>query len=180
MQADIIKRMREEEAALCRKLQAVREFLKAYGEEPLGNNAPARPQAAKPAEGGGRGRNEITGFTEQTRKSVVLAIEAMLDTNELLKTRDLVQYVEDRGHEISGNNKVNALGALLARSSDIESHGKSGWSLADREKARALIEKYGPKRNEPPAVTQSGSETGAAGAPTPAYPWNNPRLAPTG
>lgn len=180
MQADIIKRMREEEADLSRKLQAVRDFLKAYGEAPIESDSRARQQSPKASDGGAREKVEVTGFTEQTRASVILSMTALLEAETLLKTRDLVKFVETMGHTISGNNKVNALGALLARSADIESHGKSGWSLVDREKAMAIVEKYGPKQNEPPAETHGGSDAGKVSAPTPANPWRNPQLAPAG
>lgn len=158
MDADIVRRMREEEADLVRKLQAVRDFLAAYGEAPITRPQPAAGRAR--AEGGTRPKVEIDSFTAQTRNSVVLAIQALTTTTGLMKTSELVQYVEAMGHTISGENKVNALGALLSRSADLIGHGKSGWELADREKALEIVNNYAPKRNEAPdAPTPRASES---------------------
>jgi len=157
MNADIVQQMRREEADLARKLQAVRAFLAAYGE------APEEPKLSAPRAGeeiSSREKVEITSFTEQTRRSVVLAMQAMTVSPGLVKTRDLVKHIEAMGHAVSGKNPVNALGALLARSADVVGHGKSGWSLVDREKAIAIIQKYGPTENEAPAPSPSASDAG--------------------
>lgn len=155
MDADIVNRMRAEEADLVRKLQAVRDFLTVYGEAPL--NA-ARTTAAGPkADTGGRPKAEIDSFTAQTRTSVVLALQALTTNPGLMKTSELVQFIESMGHTINGDNKVNALGALLARSADVKGHGKSGWELADPEKALRIVASFAPKRNEAPDVSPSGA-----------------------
>src|SRR3546814_272619 len=113
--------MREEEADLARKLQAVRDFLRAYGEAP--KSAQNEGVTAKPKGAAGpREKAEITSFTDQTRRSVVLAMQALTTSSTLMKTRELVDFVEAMGHQISGDNKVNALGALLARSVDLVGH----------------------------------------------------------
>lgn len=175
MEADIVKRMRDEEADLVRKLRAVRDFLAAYGEAPKGDAAaPAAPAAAARREGP-RDKVEITSFTPQTRKSVVLAMQAMTTRNTLAKTRELVEFIESMGHEISGVNKVNALGALLSRSVDIVGHGKAGWSLADREKAVAIVNQYTRDENEAPAgdtggASEADGEGGSAPDPSPVNP----------
>jgi hypothetical protein len=157
MDADIVERMRSEEADLVRKLQAVRDFLAAYGEAPKGSPGLTRPTPRSDA--GGRPKVEIDSFTAQTRTSVVLAIQALTLTPGLMKTSELVQVVEAMGHTINGENKVNALGALLSRSVDVIGHGKSGWELADREKALRIVSNYAPKRNEAPDVSPSGDSS---------------------
>ncbi|WP_066114610.1 MULTISPECIES: hypothetical protein [Sphingomonadales] len=165
MDNDIVAKMRAEEADLTRKLKAVRDFLAAYGETPSAEaNSPvrgSRPQSV------GREKVEITSFTEQTRRSVVLAMQAMTTTNALMKTKDLVAFVEAMGHTITGQNKVNALGALLARSIDIQGHGKSGWSLVNRDRALEIVSKYVLQENEPVSNDATGSDAGGWGAPTP-------------
>lgn len=64
------------------------------------------------------------------------------------------------GVVITGQNKVNALGALLSRSVDIVSHGKAGWSLADYEKAVRIVAEHAaqPKENEPSSGYAVGSD----------------------
>lgn len=173
MNADIVKQMREEEADLVRKLQAVRDFLHAYGEAPSDVGVTGTSGRAKSASGS-REKVEITSFTEQTRTSVVLAMMCMAADGKLKKTRELVEFIEAMGHEVSGKNPVNALGALLARSADIEGHGKSGWSLVDREKAVELIRQYGPEENEPESENASGSYAGREGVAAPTNPFDQP------
>lgn len=165
MDADIVKRMRAEEADLVRKLQAVRDFLSAYGEAP---REPVTSRVAASAESGARPKVGIDSFTAQTRLSVVLAMKALMSTNGLMKTSELVQAIEAMGHTVNGDNKVNALGALLSRSVDLIGHGKSGWELADRERALEIVSHYAPKENEAPAsIARGASETDGEGGRTP-------------
>lgn len=163
----IVRTMREEEADLSRKLKAIREFLAAYGEATKrveGGDRPAMATSIKPS----REKVEITSYTDQTRPSVVLSMQALAIEPKPVKTRQLVDFVEMMGHEITGKDKVNSLGALLGRSADIIGHGKSGWSLADRDKAVEIIGRYYPNKNEAPeAKANDASEDGGWGAPTP-------------
>lgn len=163
MQAEIIKQMRDEEAALLRKLDAVRTFLAAYGEEPVVAGAAPAP-AATQSDSARRAREKvaITSFTLQTRQSVLLSLEAMVHAQGLVKTSDLVDYVHKRGHEISGDNKVNALGALLSRSEDVQGFGKSGWTVRDRERALAILTEHLYKENGPHGAFTGGPETASA------------------
>ena len=64
-------------------------------------------------------------------ESVVDAAEAALTGREdaPVPTRELVGMIEERGVEIRGNDKVNALSALLSRSTRIKSNGRRGWTL---------------------------------------------------
>jgi hypothetical protein len=193
MDSDIVQRMRAEEADLVRKLSAVRGFLAAYGEGPVDGPVAVQEQSSpnpqKPTakrEPGARPKVEIDSFTEQSRISVLLSMMAMTTTKHLMKTKQLVEFVEAMGHTVSGDNKVNALGALLSRSVDIISHGKSGWELVDREKALQLLEQHrsligGSEDNDPPVdfnVILGGPEAGEEGAPPPTNPWVNPSHSP--
>lgn len=177
MNADIVTQMRAEEADLSRKLQAVRAFLAAYGEMPReasADEAPPRQASASHS----REKVEITSFNEQTRRSVLLAMEAMVYSDGLLRTAQLVEYVESRGHQISGANKINALGALLARSLDVKGFGRSGWSVVDRDNAMRLLQKYEYKEKEPTSESAAGPDAEKEGAATPTYSWNQPNLSP--
>ena len=53
-------------------------------------------------------------------------------------TRDLVQYMEESGITITGNNKVNSLSALLARSTKMKGWGRAGWTRAATEDGELL------------------------------------------
>lgn len=173
MNAEIVKQMRSEEADLVRKLQAVRDFLAAYGEKPIGNDSAVKASNVRPSRTI-REKVDISSFTAQTRRSVLLALEKMAHTDGLTKTKELVDYIESRGHEVSGKNKVNSLGALLARSLDVEGHGKSGWDVVDRDRALQLLTKYEYNEKEPTSEDAGGSETGWGGAATPNTPWTKP------
>ena len=182
MNADIVKQMRAEETDLLRKLQAVRDFLAAYGEAPKGGDR-ADGEAPKPTRSSVRSKSvPITSYQDDTRTSVALALMFMASNDGLVKTADLVKSIEAMGHEIGGANKVNALGALLARSEDVEGHGKRGWTVYDREHALALAREHAAqflgndaeKEKEPDSGNATGSDTGQGSAPTPTYPWKQP------
>ena len=186
MNADIVKQMRAEEADLVRKLEAVRVFLAAYGEAPKGGDSTA-PKTTRSAP---RSKNvPITSYQADTRTSVALSLMIMATSPGLVKTADLVKGVEAMGHEISGSNKVNALGALLARSEDVEGRGKSGWTVYDREKALALAREHAgqflgettPNEKEPSSANAVGPDAGTEGAATPTRSvWNPPSVQSVG
>ena len=155
MDDDIIARMRGEEADLSRKLKAVRDLLVAYGQD-VGTphvSLPATaikvgpPRAAAAASS--RDKVGIDGFGPYGKGIVATAMAAMLDSPDNLKTRAIVEFLEARNVAITGENKVNAVGALLSRSSDIASHGKAGWSLVSDDRAKEIVSQYAHKENEP-------------------------------
>ena len=181
MNADIVKQMRAEEADLVRKLQAVRDFLSAYGEAPKGGDA----GASNPNRNSARSKSvPITSYQAETRTSVALALMIMATSPGLVKTAKLVEGIEAMGHEIGGANKVNALGALLSRSEDVEGHGKSGWTVYDRDQAMALAREHAgqylgasnPKENEPESESASGSDAGRKGVGAPTDPFDQPSV----
>lgn len=181
MNADIVNQMRAEEADLVRKLEAVRTFLSAYGEAPKGANGSGT--SPKDSRSSARSKSvPITSYQADTRTSVALALMLMANNDGLVKTADLVNGIEAMGHEIGGANKVNSLGALLARSEDVEGHGKSGWTVFDREHAMELAREHAgqylggqaQKEKEPDSDNATGSDAGQGGAPTPSYPWKQP------
>lgn len=149
MENDVTQWLQAEEASLLQKLAAVRATIAAYGVQSAsrGTQTPVAAKAATPA----RGKVGIEGFGAYGRKVVAEAMKVMLTTNHATKTRDLVAAMEAMNVEITGENKINALGALLARSSDITSHGKGGWTLADRDAAIEIVGKYARKENEAPS-----------------------------
>lgn len=170
MDGDVIARMQQEEAELSKKLKAVRDLLAAYGVaarvDAVAVVAPAPARTAS----SGRGKVGIQGFGEYGRKVVASAIRVLLASEFPLKTRAIVDALDAAGVEITGENKINALGALLARSADITSHGKAGWSLPNRGRAEEIVGEYAPKENEPPEDPMAllgGSDAPEVGAPTP-------------
>lgn len=145
MDGDIYTLMQQEEADLARKLKAVREFLAAYGP---GSTAEVNGTPAKKSPSGRREKVGITGFGTYGRRVIAEAMRSLATTSQPVKTRDLVPAIEAMGVTITGENKINALGALLARSADITSHGKQGWTLADREAGLKIVAEYGCNENE--------------------------------
>jgi len=69
-------------------------------------------------------------------------------------TRDLVDRLAAAGVTVRGTNQVNALSALLARSSKFIAHGRRGWTLAEEKPGGSDAS----KENEPPAITLVGSD----------------------
>jgi hypothetical protein len=173
---DIVARMREEEADLARKLAAVRQFLAAYDSNTDDGGAAAgtnRYEEVKKRETQ-RGKVGIDGYGEYGRQIVAIAMMAMIDTAEPVRTRKIVEYLDAAGVHITGENKINAVGALLSRSNDIVSHGKRGWTLADESTARSIIQHYALNENEAPSDTSPEPQRSAVeGAPTPFTPGIN-------
>jgi hypothetical protein len=164
--SETIARMRAEEADLMRKLKAVRDFLAVYGDD--------APRVALPADNkraAGREKVSITGFSRYGQIVVAECMRLMLTASHPTKTRALVEFLEATGIEISGENKINAVGALLSRSADIISHGKAGWTLADPTIATQIVAEHGHKENEPEGKDASGSDAGQGNAPTFSKPW---------
>ncbi|MGN6271297.1 MAG: hypothetical protein ACTHM0_15540 [Sphingomonas sp.] len=173
MRNDIIDQMRAEEADLVKKLNAVRAFIIAYGE---GDGAPReKAEPMRKATTSARGKVGIEGYSRYGQVVVAEAMRVLIASSSLVRTRQLVEAVEAMGIEISGENKINALGALLSRSEDIISHGKSGWELSDRDAAKEIVAKYGHKENEPHSETAGGSDAGNGNAPTYPKPWESPQ-----
>jgi len=145
MDADIVNRMRAEEADLSRKLKAVRDFLAAYGAAPVSSipTAEEAPVSPKERPTGTRPKVGIEGFGDYGRTIIAECMRSMLSVRYPLKTRQLVEHLEGAGIEITGENKINAVGALLSRSDDITSHGKSGWTVADAQTALTIVGRYG-------------------------------------
>lgn len=198
MDGDIVDRMRAEEAELIKKLEAVRAFLAAYGG--AASPAPASKPANRVSRTGAREKVEIDGYGGYGRKVVAEAMRMLMASSHPIKTSDLIGPIEAMGVEITGQNKVNALGALLSRSIDIVSHGKAGWSLASREKAARIVAEHGSaprgvpahdpideilgesvaqKENEPLSGSAGGSDTREFGAPPPPRDFGNPHSWPS-
>lgn len=173
MDRDVINQMRAEEANLSRKLKAVRDLLAAYGEDVgtptynvpasiFTNSVPARTGATV-----GREKVGIEGFGKYGRVIVATSMQAMLMSLDPVKTREIVDFLEAMKIQITGENKVNAVGALLSRSADIISHGKGGWSVADDARAREVVGEYAHKENEAPSETADASDAASEGEPPP-------------
>lgn len=179
MDGDIIAQMRKEEADLSRKLKAVRDFLAAYNVPASNEAAPAPataagPNAAAKAGSAQREKVNIDGFTAYGRGVVATAMQLMLTQAGPVKTRQAVEFMQGLGMELTGQDPVNAVGALLYRSADLVSHGKKGWTIADEAVAREIVGKYAHKENEAPSETADASDAASEGGPTPAPAWTNP------
>lgn len=169
MEDDILRRMAQEEADLLRKLEAVRAFRQAYGATTADvARSPPAAVSSRPSPVPEQGeKRSIHNFTEYGRQVIATAMACMIDQHAPVKTRLLVEAINARGLEIRGENPINALGALLKRSADITSHGKSGWTLSNPDAAREIVGKYAYSENEPPSVSASGSDAAGEGAPPP-------------
>lgn len=182
MDGDIVERMRTEEAELSKKLEAVRAFLAAYGDG--GSPAPTARKAAT----GSRPKVGLDGYGDYGRKVVIASMQVLLTANHPMQTRSVLDAIIGMGIEVSGESKINALGALLGRSEDIRSHGKAGWSLIDRDKVLPLVgdqthgedvrkilgDDVSQKENEPNSEDAAGSDAAGWSAPTPLSAWSNP------
>jgi hypothetical protein len=171
MDRPVIEQLKTEEADLLRKLEAVRGVLRAYGAlTPDGDGKPAAvphvPTANIPAlkSEGGRERVGLDRFSEYGRQIVQAAIDAIKGDggSAPIRTKLLVEMIEAQGLTIRGEDKGNALSALLARSIDVRSNGRRGWTLCSS---------FGPdavQENEPSnGHTADGSEPDDEGVAAP-------------
>lgn len=183
MDADLIQKLQDEEAELSRKLEAVRSLLSAYGilrVVPLPNGLISAPTASAPPRGradmhsrgvanSGREKVPLERFGDYGRTVVQAAIdECRSHLGSPIASRDMVTLVEQKGIEVRGNDKVNAISALLARSIDLKPNGRKGWTLSDEfleRERRAIAELFG-EENEPRSGDAGGSDAVSESAPT--------------
>ncbi len=131
----MIAQMKAEEAVLLRKLEAVRAVLALYGNALPSAAIPAEKPPATVIEGARpaakRGQVPLDRFSAYGAEIVRASMQCIAGQPiRPVRTRALVDLVQSTGIAIRGENKVNALSALLARSEDLLGHGKRGWSLA--------------------------------------------------
>lgn len=166
---DLIASLLAEEQALQAKLDAVRRMLAVYrptheGQSPavaIPISAPvaaSNPAAVKPSESSISARTDRFGSYGAVIIEKAVQILPPASAGPMM-TRDLVERLEKAGVSVRGTNKVNALSALLARSSKLIAHGRRGWTLAEEK----LGDSNAPKENEPPVGSLVGSDAADEG-----------------
>jgi hypothetical protein len=166
---DLVAALREEERVLQEKLEAVRRTLAIYDRgnvivpptDPAHPSQPPRTILTVPHHGTAPPRMDRFGSYGNAiiEKSISLVPGP---TGAPMMTRDLVERLEREGMTVRGTDKVNALSALLARSSRLKAHGRRGWTRA--ESVRGV---EAPKENEPSSGFAVGSDAADEGAPPP-------------
>jgi hypothetical protein len=146
MSPEFIAAARAEEAELVKKLEAVRGLLSAYGAGDTGAPvAPAVPVAKpKTTEWAARPKDKFTPYGQDIVDRAIAVVRAAPELP--IKTKAIADVMLADGVEIRGNDPANALGALLARSSALQSLGKRGWTLTNMKDWSP----QGPKENDPP------------------------------
>lgn len=165
MDAHIIDALRKEAADLSLKLSAIRNTLTIYGVDVAqGDIPPAAPSPLRkivsrsyPSVATGMARQAVS-YAERVRDVARLTIER----SDVLPvpTRDIIEEVKRAGIEIRGQSELNAVSALLSRSSDFVSNGRTGWTLANVSeipKPSASIENGAP---------EGAPDTGGVAAPS--------------
>ena len=170
---DFVSRMIEERGVLLTKVAGLDVALAAYGVAPS-HQPPSRPAVAvsKPqavAERPARSFvDRVDKFGTYGRQVIEAAISYLPPPSGApVPTRDIVAALDAAGITVRGESKVNALSALLARSSKIKGHGRSGWTLADQASSQMFDDILGgdaaQNENEPPSGSpEDGSETALA------------------
>jgi hypothetical protein len=169
--SSFIEQAKAERAALMTKVSALDAVIAAYGDGT--GNVKVKASAAiavgdtrPPAFAGGgpakRERVPLDRFSHYGQDIIRAAME-IVDNSVVVPvpTRKLVEEIEKRGLEIRGVDKVNALSALLARSLDLNSNGRRGWTLPEFD------ERYGRKPDEneaPKADADDASEVAPVSA----------------
>jgi hypothetical protein len=159
-----LEHLRQEEAELSRKLDAVRGVIAVY--------APAealKPMSATQVSSALVDR--AVRASKDTYSSDVREIAADVIRNAAVRpvpTKRIVEAVKARGVAIRGQNELNAVSALLSRSPAFVSNGRIGWTLAVSQS-----EGHGSDENEAPSGGAAGaSEAGWTGI----RPYHQPEL----
>lgn len=167
---DFATQLLAEEADLVRKLEAVRAMKDAYG---IGGQAVTSPSVTAPKVSGRAVRSledRKDKFGAYGQRIIDTAIKLLPpDGDNPVQTKALVLQFQLLGVDISGNNKVNALSALLARSSKIKGYGRAGWTLSGPAEAGPSIIAVHPvdyKENEPTSGNAVGSDAVSEGGAT--------------
>jgi hypothetical protein len=157
----------------------VRQFLAAYGAIPepaIGAHAASAKTGARPSLAA-----RVDKFGSYGQGVIDAACKFLPNPGDNpMLTRDLLAKMERYGVEIRGKNKLNALSALLARSSQVKGYGRSGWTLAQERDTAEITETLGDQpQNEtkaPDGNAASASVVAESGAPTPGpAAWINPQ-----
>lgn len=174
MDDNFMARLDEEEAVLQAKLAAVQHMKAVYrGDIKLPASPAGRPAVSRPAQAS---TSRIDKFGAYGHSVIEAALHVLPHENDRpMATRDVLAKIEAEGIEVRGANQINALSALLARSSKIKGHGRSGWTkygqrpddpLGDELKQDddfAVLE--AAKENEPHSSDAGGSDAVSSGVP---------------
>ena len=71
-----------------------------------------------------------------TKAAIVDAARDILLRQSSVHTRDLVPLLEQRGIEIAGQNKNNAVSVVLSKSGQFEGSRKHGWTIRSPHKEK--------------------------------------------
>lgn len=170
MDNDILARMEAEERALTDKLNAVRQLLAVYrGEGQKPAKAQAVPRVAKSQ------AERIDKFGPYGQR-IIEVVSKLLpgNTGNPVPTRVLVDKLAFRNVEITGENKVNSLSALLARSSAIKGYGRAGWTLQREEPGEEYLPAKGRNEN---GAAEAAPDAGGVAAPSPGTGWTGTQWA---
>ncbi len=165
MDNNIIATMEAEEADLARKLEAVRQFLDAYRGGVASKSTPApKASVSGTARGGRSTATRLDKFGPYGQRIVDFADSVLPGcVSNPVPTRQLVEYLESQGINITGDNKVNSLSALLARSSKMKGWGRAGWTRMSPDDGDRLKQMQGENaRNENGEAEASPDAEGAA------------------
>lgn len=163
MDDDFIARLDAEEAALEAKLAAVRHMKAVYGAAPRSGNLSPSVRSSTPRATRSQA-DRLDKFGSYGQQVIDAAMEILPgEDGTPMATRVVLEKLEFRGVEVRGANKINALSALLARSTKIKGHGRSGWTLYGRApldlEAEELLGSPAPIENEPHSASAGGPYT---------------------
>lgn len=134
---DIVGDLKAERASLLRKLAAIDAALAAYGETDRAYSPSAEAPEVFQVPGvrtSKRGKVPLDRFSEYGASVVKAATEVIrAGDGRPIPTRELVDSLKRRGVQIRGADQANALSALLSRSADVVSNGRSGWTIDESE-----------------------------------------------
>lgn len=89
-------------------------------------------------------------FASGTSAAIIDAVKDHLKGRTTpTRTRDLMDMLSAKGIEVGGAVPQNSVSSMLSKSPDIVSHGRAGWTLAEKNKAGDDA----PSKDASPALT---------------------------
>ncbi len=152
MDDTIIAAMERELAALDAKANAIRAVVTLYRNGGVNPVAKVAERSARPIQ---RSQNVGGGIANAV---IALARELCATTKGPVPTREILDHLTKQGVEIHSAVPQNVVSAILSRSDEFESNGRSGWTLTTQDQGKGF-----PNENGPP---EGGPDAGGAATPS--------------
>lgn len=114
------------------RLRELRKLLSLYGEDDSYSNV-KEPTVATAAPSAKRVRQSPRQTSPQRDNALSAVREFVISRKDVVPTRDILTHLLSIGINVSGAKPLNNLSAIISTSGEFEAHGRSGWTLLERD-----------------------------------------------